>query len=107
MADAASRPLQADIPCARCGYDLRGLTPPGKCPECAFDLDASIRAAQSLDGGLPVPSKRWVRQMIEAVAMALLPFVISTIANFLFADGHVEGRKETEVTNRMFCVNER
>ena len=85
MTDATASPLQADVPCARCGYDLRGLTPPGKCPECAFDIDESIRAAR-FAGMLPPAQKRWARHMIEAVVIALAPFIISTVANVTFTD---------------------
>ena len=86
MSTTAENSLQLDVPCAGCGYDLRGLTPTGKCPECGFDIDTSIRAARSLDGELPLPSRRWVRQMIEAVVIALLPFVISMVGNLFFGN---------------------
>ena len=96
---AAPAPLQEDVPCARCGYDLRGLTAPGRCPECGFDIDASIRAARSLAGGLPLPSNRWVRQMTEAVVIALLPFVISMLGNLIFGEpGGPPGRLPYVVT---------
>ncbi len=37
-------PIEIDRPCARCGYNLRGLKPDGHCPECGSSL------AQSLQG---------------------------------------------------------
>jgi len=37
-------PLPADLPCARCGYNLRGLHPAGKCPECGGAIVPSLLA---------------------------------------------------------------
>ncbi len=30
--------IQASFPCSTCGYDLRGLSVAGKCPECGTDV---------------------------------------------------------------------
>lgn len=38
--------LAWDVPCVTCGYNLRGLTPEGACPECASPVAGSIRAAR-------------------------------------------------------------
>ncbi len=35
--------LTADLPCAHCGYNLRGLPPEGKCPECGTAIAESLR----------------------------------------------------------------
>jgi len=35
--------IGADVPCRRCNYNLRGLSPEGKCPECGVLVDVSIR----------------------------------------------------------------
>jgi hypothetical protein len=80
-------PLHLDIPCARCGYNLHGLTPPGKCPECGFEIDVSIRVCLAGAAGVPPPQPHWLRQMIEAVAIALLSFAISIIADFALTRG--------------------
>jgi hypothetical protein len=37
--DLASR----DVPCLRCGYNLRGLAPDGACPECGTPVARSLR----------------------------------------------------------------
>jgi hypothetical protein len=34
--------VDADIPCRKCGYNLRGLAVDGRCPECATPVGVSI-----------------------------------------------------------------
>ena len=36
--EAMVRAIDFDLPCRRCGYNLRGLTIPGQCPECQAQL---------------------------------------------------------------------
>ena len=37
-------PVQEDLPCVYCGYNLRGLALSGKCPECGGSIwDALLR----------------------------------------------------------------
>lgn len=34
----------SDVPCVRCGYNLRGLQPEGHCPECGAAIEPSVAA---------------------------------------------------------------
>ena len=34
-----------DLPCVRCGYNLRGLKPEGNCPECGAAISKSLEFA--------------------------------------------------------------
>jgi len=34
--------IDQDRPCCRCGYDLRGLRPEGRCPECGTVIAATL-----------------------------------------------------------------
>jgi hypothetical protein len=36
-------PIATDLPCVSCGYNLRGLDPSGRCPECATPIADSMR----------------------------------------------------------------
>jgi len=35
--------IETDQPCARCGYNLRGLRPDGHCPECGSSIEQSLQ----------------------------------------------------------------
>jgi uncharacterized repeat protein (TIGR04138 family) len=35
--------IDSDVPCAACGYNLRGLVFDGRCPECGIDIIHSLR----------------------------------------------------------------
>jgi uncharacterized repeat protein (TIGR04138 family) len=35
--------IDSDVPCAACGYNLRGLVFDGRCPECGLDIIHSLR----------------------------------------------------------------
>lgn len=49
---ADGSPLTIDFKCTSCGYNLRGLSPISKCPECAFPVAHSIYGG-SLTAGAP------------------------------------------------------
>ena len=34
--------IEADMPCLRCGYNLRGLKPVGQCPECGARIEKTV-----------------------------------------------------------------
>ena len=42
--EAIARELTGDLPCAWCGYNLKGLSVRGKCPECGAAVRATILA---------------------------------------------------------------
>src|SRR5687768_11722668 len=67
--------LTQDVPCHRCGYNLRGLTPPGGCPECGRDLRDSIHAHRLRPKPLPPPDPAWARQVREGAWLAVAAFI--------------------------------
>lgn len=71
-------PLEKPLGCARCGYDVRGLSRNGRCPECALEIVQSI--------GYPFRAgTAWLRRMsFFSIALAFyLP--LSAVLCFLAA----------------------
>lgn len=79
--------LQHDIPCHRCGYDLRGLRGDGLCPECGAAIDDSVARfiAMSLLPAPPLPAapRAWVATLAAGCTMIALlgvaVFVVTTM----------------------------
>ena len=85
--------IDHDIPCAECGYDLRGLSPPGRCPECGHDLADSLklfeREHRSVDPW-------WASQITEGAALTVLALLLMLLPLVLpdwMANYHTFGRK--------------
>lgn len=78
--------VEDDLHCRRCGYNLRGLSSSGNCPECAFAVRLSSgRRLLSLSDG------RWLRRMLIGAHVLLgtycfailgLPLVLATVRGF-------------------------
>ena len=60
--DSAGR-VAEDVRCRSCGYNLRGISPQGRCPECQTEVGRSIRA-----GVLRACDRYWVRQLAGGVS---------------------------------------
>ena len=45
---SAANTLSADMMCLSCGYNLRGLTHKGNCPECGLEIERTIIARQGM-----------------------------------------------------------
>ncbi|HRR83905.1 MAG TPA: hypothetical protein P5316_02755 [Phycisphaerae bacterium] len=43
----AVRQIDHDLSCTRCGYNLRGLSPSSRCPECGLEIPGSVETAVS------------------------------------------------------------
>src|SRR4051812_34151881 len=70
-------PTPVDLPCHRCGYDLRAQPPEGKCPECGETVAESRRvSAVPLRPAWGDSDPRWRRRMIAgAWVLLLLPLM--------------------------------
>ncbi len=60
--DSAGR-VAEDVRCRSCGYNLRGISPEGRCPECQTEVGRSIRA-----GVLRDCDRNWIRQLAGGVS---------------------------------------
>jgi hypothetical protein len=82
--DAAGA-LADDFPCRRCGYNLRGLKPTGRCPECGQPVQTSLT-----DERLRYSDPAWVRKLAIGVRMLhyallltpLIPVAVTLLALF-------------------------
>src|SRR5947207_5733226 len=77
--------VELDIPCERCGYDLRGLDPAGNCPECGEEVGASLRRWEHAQRNTPdilECDPRWIRSVAEGAAIAVLAFAIAVALAF-------------------------
>src|SRR3954451_15889338 len=70
--ETESATIDADIPCAGCRYNLRGLQADGKCPECAGSIVGSIAEhRKGVPRQLVAEARRSVQFMLAAIATAL------------------------------------
>lgn len=69
MSDRAGTtvPLDADTPCVRCGYNVRGLTEEQACPECGLGVGRSVRLGAELGQSRPA----WLRGLARAAWLLL------------------------------------
>lgn len=56
--------LQTDVPCVRCFYNLRGLSPDGACPECGNPIGPSLDPTR-----LVFADPRWLRDVTRAIEL--------------------------------------
>ena len=66
--------IENDVPCLRCGYNLRTLAPTGKCPECGAEVAPSLRAYLAKRPELPPPDAKWSREVVEGAWLSLTGF---------------------------------
>lgn len=64
------RSIEHDVTCLGCGYNLRGLRPAGRCPECGGSVEVSLKN-RWLDGADPATVRR-VRRGLWLLLVSVL-----------------------------------
>ena len=66
-------PTDQDLPCVDCGYNLRRLSPAGRCPECGADVRDSIAESVDVDSAAVKAGQESQarRRKYEAVAASI------------------------------------
>lgn len=72
-------PIEGPLRCASCEYDLTGLPETGRCPECSYSIDESIRYR----GGWTVRRLRMLQLACVSFAIAWLPWLAFALAMLL------------------------
>lgn len=67
--------LTDDINCIDCGYNLRGLDPVGRCPECNAEVSRSLHGDL-----LRFANPRWLTRVILGVLLFFWSFAVNVVA---------------------------
>ena len=65
----ADETIRTELPCA-CGYDLRGLTRSGRCPECGQDIATAVACNAS-----PIGPPATLRRMTRGLVIVLVAYI--------------------------------
>jgi hypothetical protein len=87
-ADAAGvgEEIAGDLTCLHCGYNLRGLSPKGRCPECGGEISFSISTANN-----PIADRVWIgrasagARMYSITLISVLVLIVGSVAARRFA----------------------
>jgi hypothetical protein len=66
--------LDEDVPCRKCGYNLRGLSPDGRCPECGVAIGRSLQGDY-----LRFADPQWVQTLASGMNWILAAIVMSVL----------------------------
>jgi serine/threonine protein kinase len=88
-------PLQADVACAQCGYNLRGLAGSGKCPECGRAIRDSLFRDR-----LIFADEQWLRVVTAGVTtiawgVAAVTVLYLFLGPFMFLVMSIAGRGDS------------
>lgn len=68
--------VRRPLPCAKCGYDLEGLSVPGNCPECGHAILATLESAVDPAVAVLAPPASPERRLAWAVHLACVGLLL-------------------------------
>jgi hypothetical protein len=76
--------IERDLPCARCGYNLRGVVVDERCPECGSPIQYSLhgdwlRYADRHWAGQVLRGLQWTMVSRRAIAILYVTFIVSVL----------------------------
>jgi hypothetical protein len=71
---AAAMVVEADIPCRKCAYNLRGISTAGQCPECGTNVVVSVRGHL-----IRYCDPRWVAGLSKGVRLILWALLLAIV----------------------------
>ncbi|NOT02453.1 MAG: hypothetical protein HOP29_17750 [Phycisphaerales bacterium] len=80
--------IDCDLPCAKCAYNLRGLSPTGQCPECGAGIPASIAEYEPRHGN---PEDFGVDRLLYIAHLCLCAFYVTYFVTPHLILGHPLG----------------
>jgi uncharacterized repeat protein (TIGR04138 family) len=95
MPGMAGIPLEEDVECANCGYNLRGLTTADNCPECGEPAMWTLRL---------VARRLYRRAMASQIAQPSgysidAVMFVNDVLEHAFTGSHAEGRRHTTASD--------
>lgn len=76
--------LAEDIPCRKCAYNLRGLSPEGRCPECGTAVGLS-----TLGDLLRFADPDWLRTVARGITILLWMILVMLLAECITRAAHL------------------
>lgn len=79
LVDAAGL-ITGDVPCRKCGYDLRGLNQMGLCPECGTPVGLSVNGDL-----LRYSDPAWLARVVQGIGLILWGILVSIVLSIVGA----------------------